>query len=420
MIRPWLDQATRDHVRVAYGLDLLEAKLGGESIEFRKQQVEEVDEPGRRELRRQVGEADKIRKQNGRIRHVIGNHRLALVEPRYDQPGQDVQEQRLRLLLLDAQLLHDDPLAIPQPLLLDAGIDAGAEQDRIERLRHVVLGAGLDARRDAVDLVKRRDHNDRNVAMPLLALEPLKDLVAADPRHQQIEQDEIERLLVDELERLFAARGRHDFMPLAHQAPGQEIAVGLVIVDDENPAAHCKPAFRVRRRPRHPVERIEHRCPAIEPNCRRRIAVALGEVDERVDPCQQPLRGIEQLLQILDEDFGLRLRLLQQHLAVTLNGVERRAQIMPELRPQGVEVGAACPLGELPRIEQFIDEMLEGEAGLIHFGEVGSEVLQAVARSVLHQDLGISEDRSDRGAEVLADVREKGELQPVFPGCRTG
>ena len=54
-------------------------------------------------------------------------------------------------------------LEVVQPLLRQARVDPRAQDHRIERLREVVVGAGLDAANDAVDLVDRRDHDHRDV-----------------------------------------------------------------------------------------------------------------------------------------------------------------------------------------------------------------------------------------------------------------
>ena len=66
--------------------------------------------------------------------------------------------------------------------------------DRIERLGQIILGAGFDAAHDAVDLVERGNHDDRDVAGLLRRLEPAQHLEAAHFRHDEIEQDEVELL----------------------------------------------------------------------------------------------------------------------------------------------------------------------------------------------------------------------------------
>ena len=57
------------------------------------------------------------------------------------------------LFVLDAREIA--ALAIAQPFAFEAGVDAGAQEHRIERLRQIVLGARFDAADHAVDLVDR-------------------------------------------------------------------------------------------------------------------------------------------------------------------------------------------------------------------------------------------------------------------------
>ena len=82
--------------------------------------------------------------------------------------------------------------AVAQKLVLEARSDARAQQRRLERLGQIVDRAGLDAAHDAVDVVQRRDHDHRDFGGGGLRLQPAQDLVAADVRHHQVEQDQVE------------------------------------------------------------------------------------------------------------------------------------------------------------------------------------------------------------------------------------
>ena len=104
-------------------------------------------------------------------------------------------------------------LAIAQPLSLQGGVDARAQQHRIERFRKVVFGPRLDATHDAVDLVERRDHDDRNMPDDRIGLEPAQDLESVHIRHHQIEQDKIELGFGHRLERRSSAVRRRDGWP---------------------------------------------------------------------------------------------------------------------------------------------------------------------------------------------------------------
>ena len=61
----------------------------------------------------------------------------------------------------------------------------------IERFWNVIFGSRLDATHDAVDLVQRRDHHDRNMLVNWIGFKPVQHLQSIYIRHHQIEQDEV-------------------------------------------------------------------------------------------------------------------------------------------------------------------------------------------------------------------------------------
>ena len=89
-------------------------------------------------------------------------------------------------------LLQVGLLQVAQLLLLQAGVQAGAQQHRVEGLGQVVLGAHLDAAHHAVDLVHGRDDDDRDIAQLGVALDALEHLVAVHARHDDVEQHDVE------------------------------------------------------------------------------------------------------------------------------------------------------------------------------------------------------------------------------------
>ena len=69
---------------------------------------------------------------------------------------------------------------------------------------------------------------------------PRQDVQAAQTRHLDVEQDEIERRCRRERERLGAVRRDGDVESSLPQTAGQRVAVGLVVVDDEQRAARSR------------------------------------------------------------------------------------------------------------------------------------------------------------------------------------
>ena len=105
-------------------------------------------------------------------------------------------------------MLDDRALALARSAWRGAGsLDARDELARVERLRHVVVGADLEPD-DLVDvLVARGQHQHRHVGV---LADPLADLDAVDVRQHQVEHDERRLLRRDMLERVGAVRRRAD------------------------------------------------------------------------------------------------------------------------------------------------------------------------------------------------------------------
>ena len=97
-------------------------------------------------------------------------------------------------------------LLVAQPLLLEAGADARAQQHGVEGLGQIVLGAQLDAADDAVHSRRARRSSARGCRAasgpPSCARE---HLVAVEARHHHVEQHEVDRGAGAALERRQAA-----------------------------------------------------------------------------------------------------------------------------------------------------------------------------------------------------------------------
>ena len=161
-------------------------------------------------------------------------------------------------LLADALLERAAPLEQPvvETLFLEAGADAGAQENRVEGLRQVVRRTQLDAADDALQLVHGRDHDHGDRAEPFVGLERLQHLVAVELRHHDVQENQIERSRPQELQRLAAVPRSADIrVPLATEALGQGVEVVLVVVDHQERGPVL--AHRVSRGPgRMPIGRL--------------------------------------------------------------------------------------------------------------------------------------------------------------------
>src|SRR6266498_5777338 len=131
------------------------------------------------------------------------------------------------------------PLAfdVVEALLGQCGSDPSVQEDRMEGLGEVILGAHLDAADNAVDLVDRRDHDHRHVPKRGITLQSLEYRAAVELGHDDVKQDNVERILPQNVERLPAVRRRADTVALLLEAMNQEHPVERIIVDDEDTAS---------------------------------------------------------------------------------------------------------------------------------------------------------------------------------------
>ena len=82
--------------------------------------------------------------------------------------------------------------AIAQPLALQERVDAGLENHLVVRPRQVIVGPHRQTMCDTVDIVKRRDHDHRQMPQPLVRLEPLEHFEPVHFGHEDVEQDDVE------------------------------------------------------------------------------------------------------------------------------------------------------------------------------------------------------------------------------------
>ena len=124
-------------------------------------------------------------------------------------------------------------------LQLEQHRDLRAQHVRVDRLQHVVHGAGRVAARDLLGVrVPRGQEDDRGVLVALPALDQLDGLEAVQPRHPDVHDDHGEVVLEEPLERLLARRrGDHLAAERLQHGPESHQALRLV-VDHEYGAAY--------------------------------------------------------------------------------------------------------------------------------------------------------------------------------------
>ena len=182
-----------------------------------------VDGPGHQLLAHPALAGD----EHGRVRGRGAAHRVPdLLEggAAAHHPVAVVEDELQAAVLLDEPLLPERVAGGDQDALALRGLldeVPGPELHRLDR--------GLDRP------VAGQDHH-RGRGVPLL--EPLQDLEPVHLRHLDVEEDEVRRLLLGDLQPHRAARGEEHLVPLVLEDHLEGGADRVVVVDDEHPGLH--------------------------------------------------------------------------------------------------------------------------------------------------------------------------------------
>ena len=110
VILAWLRHAADDHVRVAAGLDLLQAVAVDQRVEVGVKTVEEPDQVARRGIAGPLGVAGDVGEQDGGVVVLVGNDVARRVFQAFgDRRRQDVGQQCLRPLVFGLHRLSGAP-----------------------------------------------------------------------------------------------------------------------------------------------------------------------------------------------------------------------------------------------------------------------------------------------------------------------
>ena len=217
---------------MAVAPDLLQQHLAGEDLARLAGERDQQVELQRRQLHLLAVAADRVG------RHVDGD----LVAGR-----------------TDGQHLRRHVLAPAQP-----GPHPGHQLLGLERLDHVVVGAGLQPEHHVDGVALGGQHHDRHAG---LAPDGAGHVDAAHARQHQVEQDDVGSVVAERGQRPFAVRdeGRHEALAAQHDA--EHLGEGGVVIDHEYPGSHgvyrsipvrlecsASPRHRSAERPRAPQQ----------------------------------------------------------------------------------------------------------------------------------------------------------------------
>ena len=115
------------------------------------------------------------------------------------------------------------------------GADPGRQLLGHEGLGDVVVGAGLEPGHDVVGVVAGRDHDDGHRAR---APQLPAALEAVHAREHEVDEHDVGGLLGEALEADLARSGLVDLVALVLEGEAHRGADALVVLDEEDPAAH--------------------------------------------------------------------------------------------------------------------------------------------------------------------------------------
>jgi hypothetical protein len=150
-----------------------------------------------------------------------------------DGPGDGEQH-----LLCVVQILGEPPE-------VDEVAHPNLEFDEVERLREKVRRADLQPTEPRLSRVQTGEEHHRQQARLLVRLETPADLVAVDPRHHHVEQDDVGLTLAREVEAgLPVERLPHLETERVQRLPHRLQALGLVVDDqDGTGSSHARNSF---------------------------------------------------------------------------------------------------------------------------------------------------------------------------------
>jgi len=128
-------------------------------------------------------------------------------------------------------------LAVAEALLLEAGSDPRPQEQFVEWPSEVVFRAARDAVDHALHVVQRGDHEYGDVLPRLAGLEAVQHGEAVHPRHEDVEEDQVERGVLEFAQRLLSAGSHRDEVPQLAEEQLEQFAVGAVVIDDEEASA---------------------------------------------------------------------------------------------------------------------------------------------------------------------------------------
>jgi hypothetical protein len=113
------------------------------------------------------------------------------------------------------------------------GPNSGQSDRKIDGFGDVVVRAQTKGLDDVFPPCSCRDHDDWKLGLGAVNAKQAQHLEATRTRHLDVKQNKVERILIDERQRLWAIRSGRDEKTLMPEPPGKDVSIVFVVVDDE-------------------------------------------------------------------------------------------------------------------------------------------------------------------------------------------
>ena len=175
--------------------------------------------------------------------HPLG-HRTrpaAEVEERFSPRCQEGRDPLLRR----PELRREPRDLLARPAEGDLGPDAGENDLHVERLGDVVVGPETQGFDEVAALAEGARHDDGQLRDAEAGSDAPEHLEPVHLRHHHVEKDDVEPPFRERRERFGAGGDRRHCVARRDEAPREEVAVRLVVVDDEEGGTPVGPARAV-------------------------------------------------------------------------------------------------------------------------------------------------------------------------------
>src|SRR5690606_11749501 len=142
---------------------------------------------------------------------------------------------KARFALLPNELLVDATVLVLEVATAQLGSEARLEDVEVGRFREVIVRARVDALDHGGGIVAGREHDQGDVAPLGGLLDGAARVLAREAGHDQVEEDAVDPLSRQELERFVSGARQEDVIALLPQLLSEALEENRAVVDGQKP-----------------------------------------------------------------------------------------------------------------------------------------------------------------------------------------